>query len=259
MTTPLEVGQRGATVEIRMTRPDRRNAFDAALIAALTDAFREAPDREGARVVVLSGEGPAFSAGADLHWMRSSLELSEAENRADADRLVAMLAAIAECPLPVIARVHGAALGGGAGLVCAADVAIAADDALIGFPEVRLGIIPAAISPYVVRRVGAGHARALFLTGRAVSGEEATRIGLVHETCPPADLESRVDRTIRDLASGGPEALTATKRLLDEVAAPTAPEAGPRSAERIAAIRVRPEAQAGIRAFLDRAAPPWRD
>jgi methylglutaconyl-CoA hydratase len=259
MTTPLDVGQRGPTVEIRMTRPDRRNAFDAGLIAALEAAFREAPERPDARVIVLSGEGPAFSAGADLHWMRSSLELSESENRADANRLVAMLATIAECPLPVLARVHGAALGGGAGLVCAADIAIAADDAPIGFPEVRLGIIPAAISPYVVRRVGAGNARALFLTGRAVSGDEATRVGLVHETCPAAELDSRIDRTVRDLLAGGPEALSATKRLLDEVAAPTATDAGPRSAERIAAIRVRPEAQAGIRAFLDRAAPPWRD
>ncbi len=242
-----------------MTRPDRRNAFDARLIDALAAAFHQAPDRPGARVVVLEGEGSAFSAGADLTWMRSSLEMSESENRADAERLAGMLGAIAECPLPVIARVHGAALGGGAGLVCAADVAIATDDAPIGFPEVRLGIIPAAISPYVVRRIGPGHARALFLTGRAVSGAEAMRLGLVHEACPAAELDSRIDRTIRDLLAGGPEALAATKRLLDEVAAPLAASTVAQTAERIAAIRVGPEAQAGIRAFLDRDSPPWRD
>ncbi len=241
-----------------MTRPDRRNAFDAALIAALTDAFTAAPARAGARVVVLEGEGPSFSAGADLEWMRASLELSEAANEADALRLVAMLDAIAGCPLPVVARVHGHALGGGAGLVCTADIAIAADSLKIGFTEVRLGIIPAAISPFVVRRIGAGHARALFLRGCAIGADEAFRIGLVHGVATVADLDAAVDAAIADLLAGGPGALAETKLLLDEVSAPVAPGAGPETARRIARVRVRDEAQAGIRAFLERETPPWR-
>jgi methylglutaconyl-CoA hydratase len=258
VSDPLAITQDGPVVRIRMARPDRRNAFDAALIAALTEAFDDAPGRPDARVVVLDGEGPSFSAGADLEWMRAGLELSEAANEADARRLVAMLDAIAGCPLPVVARVHGHALGGGAGLVCTADIAIAADTLKIGFTEVRLGIIPAAISPFVVRRIGAGHARALFLRGCVIGAEEAFRIGLVHGVVPVGDLDAAVDAVVADLLAGGPEALAETKLLLDEVSAPAAPGAGPETARRIARVRVRGEAQAGIRAFLQRETPPWR-
>jgi len=258
VSEPLALSQDGPVVRVRMTRPDRRNAFDATLIAALAEAFRAAPERPGARVVVLEGDGPSFSAGADLEWMRGGLALSEAENEADALRLVAMLDAIATCPLPVVARVHGHALGGGAGLVCAADIAVASDDLRIGFTEVRLGIIPAAISPYVVRRIGSGHARALFLRGSAIRADEAFRIGLVHAVAPAEGLDEAVDAVIADLLAGGPDALTEAKRLLDEVAAPDAPGAGPETARRIARVRVRDEAQAGIRAFLERESPPWR-
>lgn len=258
MSEPLAISQDGPVVRIRMTRPDRRNAFDAALIAALAEAFGAAPSRPGARVVVLEGEGPSFSAGADLDWMRSGLELSEAGNEEDALRLVAMLESIAGCPLPVVARAHGHALGGGAGLVCAADIAVATDDLKIGFTEVRLGIIPGAISPFVVRRIGPGHARAMFLRGNAISGAEAYRIGLVHAAVPAAELDAAVDAVVADLLAGGPGALAETKLLLDEVSAPSAPGAGPESARRIARVRVRDEAQAGIRAFLQRETPPWR-
>jgi methylglutaconyl-CoA hydratase len=154
--------------------------------------------------------------------------------------------------------VHGHALGGGAGLVCTADIAIAADTLKIGFTEVRLGIIPAAISPFVVRRIGAGHARALFLRGCAIGADEAFRIGLVHGVAPEADLDAAVDAVVADLLAGGPGALAETKLLLDEVSAPAAPGAGPETARRIARVRVRDEAQAGIRAFLERETPPWR-
>jgi methylglutaconyl-CoA hydratase len=255
---PLAISQDGPVVRVRMTRPDRRNAFDAALIAALTEAFAAAPARAGARVVVLEGEGPSFSAGADLEWMRGGLALSQEENEADALRLVAMLEAIAACPLPVVARAHGHALGGGAGLVCAADIAVASDDLRIGFTEVRLGIIPAAISPFVVRRIGPGHARALFLRGSALRAEEAFRIGLVHAVAPADALEEAIDAVVADLLAGSPVALAETKLLLDEVSAPAAPGAGPETARRIARVRVGDEAQAGIRAFLDRETPPWR-
>jgi methylglutaconyl-CoA hydratase len=169
-----------------------------------------------------------------------------------------MLDAIAGCPLPVVARAHGHALGGGAGLVCAADIAVASDDLRIGFTEVRLGIIPAAISPFVVRRIGPGHARALFLRGNALRAEEAFRIGLVHAVAPAEELDAAVDAVIADLLAGGPGALAEVKLLLDQVAAPAAPGAGPETARRIARVRVRDEAQAGIRAFLQRESPPWR-
>jgi methylglutaconyl-CoA hydratase len=255
---PLAITTDGAVVRITMTRPDRRNAFDATLIGALTAAFRSAPARPGARVVVLAGEGTSFSAGADLHWMRGSLALSAEQNRDDALALADMLAAISECPLPVVARVQGHALGGGGGLVCAADIAIAADDATIGFPEVRLGIVAAAISPYVVRRIGPGAARAMFLTGRAADPAEALRVGLVHAVAPADGLDDAVAATVRDLVAGGPQALAATKRLLDECSAPLAAGVREGTAERIAAIRVGGEAQAGIRAFLDRERAPWR-
>jgi methylglutaconyl-CoA hydratase len=258
VSAPLAISQAGPVVRVRMTRPDRRNAFDAALIAALAETFGEVAARPGARVVVLEGEGPSFSAGADLDWMRGGLELGEAQNEADAVRLVAMLDAIAGCPLPVVARAHGHALGGGAGLVCAADIAVASDDLRIGFTEVRLGIIPAAISPFVVRRIGPGHARALFLCGNALRAEEAFRIGLVHAVAPAEELDAAVDAVIADLLAGGPGALAEVKLLLDQVAAPAAPGAGPETARRIARVRVRDEAQAGIRAFLQRESPPWR-
>ncbi len=210
MSEPLAITQDGPVVRVRMTRPDRRNAFDAALIAALTRAFTDAPGRAGARVVVLEGEGPSFSAGADLEWMRAGLELSEAANEADALRLVAMLDAIAGCPLPVVARVHGHALGGGAGLVCAADIAVAADTLKIGFTEVRLGIIPAAISPFVVRRIGAGHARALFLRGCAIGADEAFRIGLVNRVVPKAALMTEATNLLRKMLANAPLSLKYT-------------------------------------------------
>ena len=256
-SAPLAIVLDGPVLRVTMARPDRRNAFDATLIDALTRAFATAPEHAGARVVVLGGEGSSFSAGADLDWMRGGLELSEVENVADTLRAAEMLATIAACPLPVVARVHAHALGGGAGLVCAADIAIAADDLSIGFTEVRLGIIPGAISPFVVRRIGPGAARALFLTGRSIDAAEALRIGLVHEVVAADQLDAAVGRAVGDLLAGGPEALARTKRLLDEVAAPFAPGVAAATAERIASARVSDEAQAGIRAFLARERAPW--
>jgi methylglutaconyl-CoA hydratase len=255
---PLAVAADGEVVRVTLTRPDRRNAFDADLIAGVTDAFRAAPSQARARVVVLQAEGPAFSAGADLAWMRGSLDLSAEENAADALRLADMFAAIATCPLPVVARVHGAALGGGAGLACASDLAVAGPEARLGFPEVRLGIVPGAISPYVVRRIGAGAARALFLSGRAVGPDEALRLGLVDVVAGSEGLDAAVDGVVRDLVAGGPEALAACKRLLDEVAILPPAAAREESARRIGSIRRGDEAQAGLRAFLEREPPPWR-
>jgi methylglutaconyl-CoA hydratase len=246
----------GAVLRVVLDRPDRRNAFDAALIAELTEAFRQAP-ASGARCVVLAGEGRTFSAGADLEWMRGALELPEDANRDDALRLADLFAEIAGCPLPVVARVHGPALGGGAGLVCAADVAVLSEDAVIGFPEVRLGILPAVISPYVVRRIGGGAARALFLTGRAVDAGSALRLGLADAVAPADALDGAVAEVVHDLLLGSPAALAAVKELVDAVAGPAPAALREETARRIAAIRVGDEAQAGIRAFLERSRPPW--
>ncbi len=254
----LHVTTDGPVVRITLDRPERRNALDGELVAALTAAVRNASDAAGARCVVLGGAGDAFSAGADAGWMRASLELSEEENEAEALRLADLFASFTACPLPVIARVHGPALGGGAGLVCSVDLAVMADDAEVGFPEVRLGIVPATIAPYVVRRIGAGAARALFLRGRPIGAADALRLGLVDVVVPATELDAAIDALVDDLVAGGPEALAAAKRLLDDVATLPPREARATTARRIAAIRRGDEAQAGLRAFLARERPPWR-
>jgi methylglutaconyl-CoA hydratase len=225
---------------VTLARPERRNAFDAELIAELTEAFTLIGD---ARAVVLAGEGPSFSAGADVEWQRSSIDLSYDENIEDAMRLYEMCDAIDTCPVPVIARVHGYALGGGSGLVACADIAVAAPDATFGFSEVRLGIIPAVISPFVLQKIGA-HARRYFLTGERFGAETALRIGLIHEISP--DPNSVIDDLVHAILAGGPEAITAAKILIQQ--RPIGVETARIAAER----RTSDEGQEGLRAFLDR-------
>ena len=209
--TALRVERDGAILRVTLARPDRRNAFDAALIAQLTEAFGDVGD---ARAVVLAGDGASFSAGADVEWMRSSVELSVEENVEDALTLRRMLKAIDGCPAPVVARVQGHALGGGAGLVACSDVALAAEDAVFAFSEVKLGLIPAVISPFALAKIGPGPARRYFLTGERFDAQTALRIGLVHEVA--ADLDSAVERIVGELLSAGPEAVRAAKRLVLE-------------------------------------------
>src|SRR5580765_182143 len=194
-----------------MTRPERRNAFDASLIAELTEAFTDVGD---ARVVVLAGEGASFSAGADVEWMRSSVALSYDENVADALRLRAMLDALDGCPAPVVARVQGHALGGGVGLVTCCDVVVAEPSAQFAFSEVKLGIVPAVISPFALAKIGPSAARRYFVTGERFDAATALRIGLVHEVA--ADLDAAVARILGELASAGPRAARAAKRLVLE-------------------------------------------
>ena len=245
----LAVERDGAVLRIRLTRPERRNAFDAALIAELTEAFADVGD---ARAVVLSGEGPSFCAGADVEWMRASVDLSYQENVADALRLRAMLEAIAQCPAPVVARVQGHALCGGCGLAACCDVVVAAHDAVFAFSEVKLGIVPAVISPFALARIGSGAARRYFLTGERFDGETALRIGLVHELVPEDDLDAAVERVVSELLSAGPEATRAAKRLVLD-----APLSAEETARRIAERRTSDEGQEGLRAFLERRKPSW--
>ena len=206
----LRIEQADAGVlRITIAKPERRNAFDAELIAELTEAFADVGD---ARAVVLAGDGPSFCAGADVEWQRSSIDLTYDENVADALRLYRMLEAIDACPAPVVARVQGFALGGGSGLVACADIAVAGPDAVFGFTEVRLGIVPAVISPFVLGRIGPGAARRYFLTGERFGVDAALRIGLVHEVAE--DLDGAVARVVGDLLTAGPEAARAAKRLV---------------------------------------------
>src|SRR6266513_3900988 len=196
----LRIERDGPLLRVTLARPERRNAFDAALIRELTDGFTDVGD---ARAVVLSGDGESFCAGADVDWQRSAIDLSYEENVEDALRLYRMLEAIDSCPAPVVARVQGYALGGGSGLVCCSDVAIAAPDAVFGFSEVKLGIIPAVISPFVFPRIGTAAARRFFLTGERFDAAAALRIGLVHEIAEEPD--KAVDRVVGEILTAGPE------------------------------------------------------
>jgi methylglutaconyl-CoA hydratase len=243
----LRVERDGDVLRVTLARPDRHNAFDAALIAELAEAF---VDVGRARAVVLAGEGKSLSAGADVDWMRSSVDVSMEENIADANALRRMLEAIDGCPAPVVVRATGYALGGGAGLVAAGDVAIAARDAVFAFSEVKLGIIPAVISPFALAKIGPGNARRYFVTGERFDAETALRIGLVHEVAD--DVDAAVDRVVGELLSAGPHAARWAKRLVRE-----RPD-GPETARWIAERRTSDEGQEGLRAFLEKRRPSWR-
>jgi methylglutaconyl-CoA hydratase len=242
----LRVERDDDVLRVTLARPERRNAFDAALIGELTAAFADVGD---ARVVVLAGEGPSFCAGADVEWQRSAIDLSYEDNVEDALRLYRMLEAIDTCPAPVVCVVHGYALGGGSGLVACADVAVAWPDAVFGFTEVRLGIIPAVISPFVLPKIGQA-ARRYFLTGERFGPEVALRIGLVQEVSE--DAGGAAEAIVRSLREAGPEAVREAKRLVR-----ARPE-GIDTAHIAAARRTSAEGQEGLRAFLaDRVRPSW--
>lgn len=243
----LRIERDGSILRVTLARADRRNAFDAELIRELSEAF---VDVGRVRAVVLAGDGPSFSAGADVDWMRASVDLSTDENVADANALRRMLEAIDTCQAPVLARVQGHALGGGAGLVAAADVAIAARDAVFAFSEVKLGIIPAVISPFALAKIGQSAARRYFLTGERFDAETALRIGLVHGVAD--DLDAAVDQVVGELLSAGPQAVRFAKRLVREQ-----PD-GPETARWIAERRASAEGQEGLRAFLDKRKPNWK-
>ena len=242
----LRVELDGDLLRVTMARPERRNAFDADLIRELTEAFSDVGE---ARAVVLAGEGKSFSAGADVDWMRASIELSYEENVADARRLRMMLESINSCSAPVIARVHGHALGGGCGLVACADVAVAAPDARFAFSEVKLGIIPSVISPFALAKIGASAARRYFVTGERFDAETALRIGLVHELAE--DLDEAVERVLAELRTAGPEATKHAKKLVLERPDALGTE------RRIAQRRTSDEGQEGLRAFIEKRDPAW--
>ncbi len=247
----------GRVARVTLNRPDVRNAFNAELIAELRRIFTELDARPGLRAIVLDGDGKVFSAGADITWMRASLGLTEDENRRDAAALSDMYRAIDRCSKPVVARVHGAAIAGAAGLCAVSDIVVCADDAVFGFTETKLGIIPAVISPFVLAKIGASHARALFLTGERFGAHRAQAIGLVHVVVPPAELDAAVEHTIAELMSASPTAVAAAKRTLRAVQEASYDETREISARAIAAQRVSEEGQEGLRAFLEHREASW--
>jgi methylglutaconyl-CoA hydratase len=253
----LHVERHGGRARVTLARPAVRNAFNAELIARLSETFLALGSDPGVRLVVLDGEGPTFCGGADVNWMRGALELGEAENVRDAEAMSDMLRAIDRCPKPVIARVQGAALGGGAGLCAVCDVVVAADDATFGFTETKLGIIPAVISPFVIAKIGVSHARRLFLTGERFDARRAQAIGLVHEVVRSAGLDDAVDAIAHELETAGPAAVTAIKGLIAAVRVASYEESRELTARAIARARTSAEGQEGLRAFLERRRAAW--
>jgi methylglutaconyl-CoA hydratase len=255
----LSIGQGDAVATVALARPDARNALNAGLIGEIRRCMEELAEDDNVRVVVLTGEGDFFCAGADIGYMRDMANFSYEENLEDARNLAAMFGALEECPKPVVARVKGAAIGGGVGLVAAADVSVAEEGTVFAFTEVRLGISPATIAPFVLRKIGYSQARALFLTGERFNASRAYEIGLVHEVVSEEDLDAAVQEKVQGLLSGGPEALAATKGFLWELRDAAPGEATEITARRIAQLRTGEEGQEGLGAFLEKRKPAWRE
>ena len=255
----LRIGHGDAVATVSLARPDARNALNEELIGELTRCIEELGQDDEVRVVVLTGEGNFFCAGADIGYMRDTANLSYEENLEDARRIAAMFGALDTCQKPVVARVRGAATGGGVGLVAAADVAVAEERTIFAFTEVRLGISPATIAPFVLRKIGQSWTRALFLTGERFDAVRAQAIGLVHEVAAEGDLDAVVQEKVAGLLAGGPEALAATKALLRELRDAASGEATGITAPRIAELRTGEEGQEGLGAFLEKREPAWRE
>jgi methylglutaconyl-CoA hydratase len=248
---------RPGVLEVVLARPDARNAFNAEVIREIADVFSTRARSAHVRVVVIRGEGPSFCAGADLNWMKASAALGYDENIAESRRMAEMFESIAFCPAPVVAFVHGHALGGGSGLVAAADVAFADEKTKFGFTEVKLGIIPAVISPFVVRKIGQTHARRWFTSGAQFDGKEAERIGLVARAADEATIKKEFDAYLEAVLASGPIAVREAKKLIDKVILADPKEAADITVPWIARLRSSPEGQEGMSAFFAKRPPNW--
>jgi methylglutaconyl-CoA hydratase len=253
----LVTRREGVVEYVTLNRPDVRNAFNDRMIAELTAWAASINADDDVRVAVLAGAGKVFSAGADIAWMANALQYTHDENVQDANAAARMFAALDTLPVPLIARIHGAALGGGAGLAAVCDVVVADDGAIFGFTEVKLGILPAVISPYAVAKIGRSAARELFLTGMRFEAARAKEIGLVHAVVPVEDLDTTVEFYVNEFLSAAPDAISTAKALIPRVWARGAFDAAGLTSEAIAARRVSPEGQEGLRAFLDKRKASW--
>jgi methylglutaconyl-CoA hydratase len=254
----LQTEIKDGVATIRMNRPEVHNAFDDALIAALTAELRRLDPLPEARIIVLAASGKSFSAGADLNWMRRMAKYSQEENLRDAMALAGLMRTLDGVKKPTVARVQGAAFGGGVGLVACCDIAIASTEAAFSLSEVRLGLIPSVISPYVIAAIGEREARRYFLTAERFDAVEARRIGLVHEVVDSGALDEAVAKIAGQLLKGGPQALAAAKKLIADVSRrPTDDALSAETARRIAAIRVESEGQEGLAAFFEKRRPDW--
>lgn len=253
-------------LRVKINRPEVRNAFNAELISDFHKVFSAITKEEGKfggiRAVILQGEGPAFCGGGDLNWMGASLMLSHEENIKDCQKLTRMFLTMDRCPVPVIGLAHGYVIGGGVGLVSVCDHVIAAEDTVFSLSEVKLGLIPACIGPFVIGKIGVSQARSLFVSGERFKGEKALRINLVHETCPETELENRGDEVVKRVLEGGPNAIAAAKFLIHTLSRDLVKEDFQKSldfaAAELAQLRVLPEAQEGVKAFLEKRAPNWK-
>ncbi|GAC1432842.1 MAG: enoyl-CoA hydratase-related protein [Chloroflexota bacterium] len=258
----LAVRAEGAVLRVGLQRPEVHNALDGPLVEDLRACFASLPGlaaarEDGIRALVLSGAGRSFCAGADLGHMQAISAYGAEENRRDALALAEMLQALDSCPVPTVARVQGAALGGGIGLLACCDVVVAAAETRFGFSEARLGLLPAVISPYVVAKIGRGHARALFATAERFDAARALRIGLVHHVVPAAELDSVVGRIVADLLAGAPGATSAARGLIDAVAGRPPREVAGYTADLLAGLRASEEGHEGLTAFLEKRSPRW--
>jgi methylglutaconyl-CoA hydratase len=248
---------RTGILRVSLNRPDIRNAFDEEVIAALTRLARDAASDSALRAIVLSGEGPVFCAGADLAWMMKAVAYTRQDNLRDAEDLARMLELLDSLPVPLIGRVHGAALGGGTGLVAVCDMVVAADDAVFAFSETKLGILPAVIAPYVLAKMGSSAARELFLTGARFGAVRARELGLVHRVVPATSLDETVDDYLREILASAPTAIAAAKDLIREIQHSRPAEVIGITTSRIADQRVSVDGQEGMRAFLEKRKPKW--
>jgi methylglutaconyl-CoA hydratase len=253
----LQIVEHGPVVRVTLNRPEVRNALNDELVAAVTAWAADVRTRSHVRVAVLAGAGATFCAGADVAWMSRMLHYSAEENLRDAAAIGAMFEALDTLPIPLIGRVQGGALGGGAGLAAVCDIVVAEDGASFGFTEVRLGILPAVISPFSIAKIGRSAARELFLTGSRFDAPRARELGLVHAVVPPTLLDATVDRYVHDILLGAPGAIAGAKALIPQVAGRSAAEVAELTARTIATHRVSPEGQEGLKAFLEKRKPSW--
>lgn len=249
----------GPVARITLNRPEIHNAFNDTMLKELIEAFKEIRDKKGAiRVVVLTGCGKSFCAGADLHWMKKMIHYSYEENIEDSNRVSECMYRLYSLPQPTICRANGAAIGGGMGLVAACDIVVAQEDAVFSLSEVKLGLVPACISPYVVKRAGESRCREFFLSGERISARKALSAGLVNEVAPMDGLDAAVDRRIEQFLKNGPEALAVCKQLLENVPGMALDDAKGHTADVIAKLRISDEGQEGMNAFLEKRPPGWR-